>query len=215
MGRSALPRLHVVTDPAVVARSGFLAVAADVLRAGGPRIALHLRAPGASGRAMHDAAVALTRVTRETGSVLIVNDRADVAAAVGAAGVHLPRRGLEPADARGIVGADAWVGASVSSSEEAAAAVRDGADYLVAGSVFATDSHPGAEPIGLARLSEIASAVDVPVIAIGGITADRVDSVRDAGAWGVAVIRAVWDADDRAAAVRELLRRLGAREDGT
>jgi thiamine-phosphate pyrophosphorylase len=215
MRDSALPRLHVVTDHAVVSRAGFLEQAADVLRAGGPAVALHLRAPGASGRATYELAAALVPVARDAGAALLVNDRADVAQAVSAEGVHLPRRGLRPQDARGIVGSDAWIGTSVSSAEEAREAIRDGTDYLFAGSVFATESHPGAEPIGIARLAEIAIETRAPVIAIGGVTADRIAAVRGAGPWGVAVIRAVWDADDPAAAVAELLGRLDATDAGT
>ncbi|HET6764660.1 MAG TPA: thiamine phosphate synthase [Longimicrobiaceae bacterium] len=215
MPASALPRLHVVTDHAIVSRPGFASLAADVLNAGGPALALHLRAPGASGRAIFDLAAALMPVARDAGASLIVNDRADVAAATGADGIHLPRRGLEPADARRIVGRDVWIGASVATQAEARAAVGGGADYVIAGSVFATESHPGAEPIGIPRLAEIAASTDAPVIAIGGVTADRIATIRETGAWGVAVVRAVWDAVDPAAAVAELLGRWDAVDAGT
>jgi thiamine-phosphate pyrophosphorylase len=206
--RSPLPRLHVVTDDAVVSRPDLLAVAATVLRAGGGALALHLRAPRAGGRAMHDLAAALVPVAREAGALLIVNDRADVAASVDADGVQLPSRGIAAGDVRAIVGADRWIGSSVATGEQADAAVRGGADFLVAGSVFPTATHPGGEPIGIARLAMIARGPS-PVVAIGGITVDCVEDVRRAGAYGIAVIRAVWDADDPAVAVAGLLAALG------
>ena len=88
---------------------------------------------------------------------------------------------------------------------EAEAARTEGADYLVVGPVFATASHPGRAPLGLQRLQAIAAAVDgLPVIAIGGITADRVREVKDSGAYGVAAIRALWDDVEPAEAARRM-----------
>ena len=97
-----------------------------------------------------------------------------------------------------------WIGCSVHSREEAEAALGEGADYLVAGSVFETTSHPGQPALGLAWLTTI-SKLGRPVVAIGGITPERALQVREAGAWGVAVIAAAWDAGDPAAATTALL----------
>ena len=95
-------------------------------------------------------------------------------------------------------------GASTHSLESARRAVGQGAQYLVFGSVFPTQSHPGALPAGLETLREVCAAVDVPVFAIGGITSKNVKSCLQTGAHGVAVIGAAWDANDIEAAVREL-----------
>ena len=88
---------------------------------------------------------------------------------------------------------------------EAEAARAEGAEYLVVGPVFATASHPGRPPLGLERLQSIAAAVDgLPVIAIGGVSADRVREVRKSGAYGVAAIRALWDDVEPAEAARRM-----------
>jgi thiamine-phosphate diphosphorylase len=91
----------------------------------------------------------------------------------------------------------------------AEAARSEGADYLVVGPVFATTTHPGAAPLGLEAFGRIA-ALGLPAIAIGGVTPERVRAVREAGAWGVAAIRALWDAAEPAAAARAMLEALEA-----
>ena len=121
-------------------------------------------------------------------ALLIVNDRVDVALAAGADGVQLPEDGLA-VDAARLVGGNTLVGRSVHSVAGGVRAVGDGADFLVAGSVFATASHPGASPRGLGLISGLAGTVDVPVIGIGGIDGCTAESVMRSGASGVAVIR--------------------------
>jgi thiamine-phosphate diphosphorylase len=208
LSRRPVPPLHVVTDHAVAARPGFTERAKRVMEAGGDRVAFHVRLPAASGRAAYDLAAALAPVARSTGALLIVNDRVDVAASVAADGAHLGRRSIAPADARRILGADRLIGSSVTTAEEATDAARGGSDYLFVGSIYATASHPGREGIGVDGVAALTS-VGIPLIAIGGITVDRVPLVRSAGAAGVAVIRAVWDADGPADAVRGFLDALG------
>lgn len=190
-----IPPLHVVTDDAVVARPEFLSRAAEVMEAGGPVLALHLRAPSAPGLAVYRWAEALRAVT--SGAVLLVNDRVDVALAVDADGVHLGRRGLAVADARALLGPARLVGVSVGSAEEA----EPGADFLLVGNVFATASHPGRPGIGTDGL-----AGDPPRIAIGGVTPERVAELRRAGAHGIAAIRGIWDAPRPDEAVRSYLK---------
>lgn len=212
MGERRLPRLHVVTDDRVLARPGFPAAARAVLERGGGGVALHLRGPHAGGRALHALAEALAPAARRTGALLLVNDRVDVALAAGADGVQLGRRSLLPADARRLLGPGPLVGASVGTPAGARDAAAGGAGFLLAGSVYATASHPGRAGIGAAALAEIASA-GVPVVAVGGITPGRVAEVRAAGAHGVAAIRAVWDADDPAEAVAYFLEALDHADD--
>jgi thiamine-phosphate pyrophosphorylase len=137
-------------------------------------------------------------------ALLLVNERVDVALACGADGVHLPERGLPAAVARRQVGEGLLIGRSVHSVEGAAQAERDGADFVQVGTIFATGSKPGVEPAGLGLVSAVRSAVTSPVIAIGGINAGNAADVMRAGADGVAVISALMDAEDPAAAARDL-----------
>ena len=135
---------------------------------------------------------------------VLVNDRADVALASGATGVHLPARGLPVDTARRLLPrADGWlVGASVHSVAEAQAAAAAGADYVTFGHVFQSDSKPGLPPQGTGALRRVVEAVPVPVLAIGGIEPGNVAAILETGCAGVAVIRSVLAAEDprRAAA---------------
>ena len=201
--RAELPPLHVVTDDAIAARPDFLHAAAEVVAEGGPRVALHLRAPLANGVAVYRWAEALRELTGEAGALLLVNDRVDVALAVLADGVQLGRRGLHAADARRLVGAERLVGASVHTSAEVAEARDGGADFILLGNVYATASHPGRAGIGVRGLAAFAG---LPRIAIGGVRPERVAELRDAGVQGVAAIRGVWDAPSPARAVRSYLK---------
>ena len=140
-------------------------------------------------------------------ALLIINDRVDVALAAGADGVQLPEDGLAVEAAR-MVGDDMLVGRSVHSVGGGVQAAEDGADLLVAGSVFPTASHPGAAPGGLALIRDLADATDVPVIGIGGIDGGNVESVMRSGASGAAVIRAISESDNTEGAARELKRRM-------
>lgn len=196
-----LPPLHAVTDDAVVARPEFEQVAGEVLAAGGASVALHLRAPHASGRRMHEMALRLTELACAAGSLLIVNGRVDVALTAGADGVQLGRRGIPMADARRLVGDAMRIGASVHTLDEAREAVEAGADWLLAGSIFTTASHPGQPGAGTA-LVEAVAALGCPVIGIGGVTAERVAEVCAAGAAGIAAIRGIWDQPSPASAAR-------------
>jgi thiamine-phosphate diphosphorylase len=141
---------------------------------------------------------------RDAGSVLIVNDRVDLALGCGAAGVQLGGSSFPIAVARRLVGAERWIGASVHSVPEAAAAAAEGADFLLAGTLYATDSHPGFAGSGTGWLRS-AGAVGLPVIGIGGITPSRISEVLEAGAYGVAVIRGIWAADRPLEALRDYL----------
>jgi thiamine-phosphate diphosphorylase len=203
-----LPPLHVVTDDAVVARPDFLERALLVLEMGGPDLAFHLRAPRTGGRRLFDLARALLPRAVDEDALLLVNDRIDVALAVRADGVQLGGRGIGIADARRMLGARPWIGASVHSGDEAREAAAGGADFVMAGAVYATDSHPGQPPAGLGMIED-AAAGGLPVIAVGGITPGRVGEVLAAGAAGVAVIRGVWDEGDVVEAVRRYLRPMG------
>jgi thiamine-phosphate diphosphorylase len=197
MKPNPIPPLHVVTDDAVVAREDFLGVAERIIEAGGPLLVFHLRAPRASGRRMYELARALRDPVIGADGWLIVNDRVDVAVAAGADGVQLGARGLSPADARRLLGLDDLLGVSVHAEDAGRAAQADGADFVLAGTIWQTPSHADRRGAGTGLVREIA-ALGIPTIAIGGVTPQR--------AAGVAVIRGIWDDPDPAAAVSEYLK---------
>lgn len=137
-------------------------------------------------------------------ALLIVNDRLDVALSVGADGVQLPENGLPVAAARQVSGERLLIGRSVHSAKGAAQAEREGSDFVVAGTIFATASHPDVLPGGVALLSSIRSSTKLPLLAIGGIDATNVGEVTAAGADGCAIISAIIAASDPRQAAREL-----------
>jgi len=197
-----LPRLHAVTDAAVLAVDDF-GVRAAAIAAAGPAVALHARDRSAGGAALARAAARLVSLARPPEAAVFVNGRPDVAAAVHAQGIQLASGDLTPEDARRVFPA-AWIGRSVHDSSEAARAVDEGADFLLVGNIYETSSHPGRPAAGLSLIRD-AAALGPPVIAIGGIDADRAREVREAGAYGVAAISALWRARDPAAAALALL----------
>ena len=139
------------------------------------------------------------------GALFTVNDDIELARLSGAAGVHLGQEDESLARAREILGPDAIVGRSAGTVDEAMEAVREGADYLGVGTVFATPTKPDAEAAGLALVETIAREnLPLPWFAIGGITLDTAPEVAAAGAPGFAVVRAILDAEDPEAAAREL-----------
>jgi thiamine-phosphate pyrophosphorylase len=152
---------------------------------------------------LYDLAVTVHAVVRGR-ALFVVNDRADVALAAGADGVHLPERGLPVRKARELAGGSCIIGRSVHSAEAALRAVDEGADYVQAGAVYETASKPGAAPGGLDLVRQVRDAVEVPVVAVGGVTAQRARELIDAGADGLAVIGAILDAPDVRAAAAAL-----------
>ncbi|MFC7074872.1 thiamine phosphate synthase [Haloarcula halophila] len=169
---------------------------------------VQLREKDRSARERYELGRQLRTLTRESGVTFVVNDRIDLAQAVDADGVHLGDADLPVPVARELLGEDAVVGRSVSFVEDARAAEAAGADYLGVGAVYATGSKADIEDdeyaVGTDRLGEIAAAVDIPVVGIGGVTADNATEVVAAGADGVAVITAITGADDPEAATRAL-----------
>jgi thiamine-phosphate pyrophosphorylase len=196
-----LPRLHVITNDGLARRPGIAALAAQAAAAG--PLALHARAPGLGGRACWALALALRDAARETAALVFVNDRLDVARATGAAGLQLPAGGLPPAAARALLPPGVLIGRSAHDPGAARAAHADGADYVVLGPIWETTSHPGRAGLGLEAIGRAAPA---RVIAIGGITnPERARACRAAGAYGIAVIRAVWEDPDPGGAARRML----------
>ncbi len=200
-----LPRLHAVTDAAVLAREDF-PVRAAAIAAGGACVAIHARDRSATAARLVSVTERLLALARPAEASTFVNARPDIAAALGAQGTQLGAGDLSPHEARTAFGHawQGWIGASVHSADEAARARDDGADFLMVGNIFETASHPGRSPAGL-QLVAATARLGLPVIAIGGVTAERARAVLEAGAYGVAAISAVWDSDDPAAATLALL----------
>jgi len=145
-------------------------------------------------RVLYERALQIRKVTRQYGVHFVMNDHADIAAAVNADGVHLGQDDLPIAAARKIVG-QRIVGISTHSVVEAVAAAAAGADYIGFGPIFATSTKDAGVPKGIAAIREICDAVSIPVIAIGGITAERCPALFAAGVRGVAVASALSGSD--------------------
>jgi len=199
-----LPRLHVVTHDGVLARSDFAQSAKHLLQLG-DAVALHLRGHHTSASRIYELAQSLD--TRK--GWLVINDRVDVALCVGADAVQLGTRSLPPKRARPLLPESAVIGASVHSADEALAMQESGAEYLLVGTIYSTSSHPGRPGAGPQRIRDVQRRTILPIIAIGGITNDTIGEVRAAGAHGIAVTSAVWDAPDPVRAAQDLLAAMG------
>ena len=197
---------HGPGEPAAVER---------VLERAAP-VAIHLRAR-ISARRLLEVAHRLAPIASRAGSWLVVNGRPDVALAAGARAVQLGRTALGVEETRRVVQAckgSLAIGASVHDAEGALRAAREGADYVVLGTIYATPSHPGVEGSGPAAVSRVRRRLTAhrlavhrlsarrppPILAIGGVGADRIEEVTEAGAYGIVVGRAVWSAPDPAQA---------------
>ncbi|CAN5534774.1 thiamine phosphate synthase [soil metagenome] len=196
MNRERIPRLHLIGPlNGVLTPDSYAAVAARAAEGGVD--AIHVRLPGApGGEIMRLSEEVMARLGSNVRVTLFVNDRVDVAALVSAGGAHLGERSLPVAQARRLLGVDALIGRSVHDVRGAAQAQDDGADFVLAGHVFDTDSKPDQPGKGVHWISELTRAVTIPVIAIGGISVECVGPVIQAGAWGVAVGRELLTASD-------------------
>lgn len=200
----AIPVIHAVTDDLILTRPRFRDRARGVMTALGPHGAVHLRARIVPAADLYAMAEWLAGVQEETGCWLVVNDRVDIALAADARAVQLTSRSLAVADARRIAPSLA-VGASIHDVEGGIEAERAGADWVVAGHVYETASHPGEEGRGVPFIAALRKRVRLPVIAIGGITPERVAPLRAEGAHGVAAISGIWGADDAERAATDYL----------
>ena len=166
---------------------------------------VQLRMKDTDGGEMLEKAKAIQEIAQQYCKFFIVNDRLDVAILAGADGVHIGQSDIPVEEARRLVGDEMIIGVSVSTVEEAVKAVEEGADYLGVGAIFNTSTKPDADQgIGLDTLMEICHAVDIPVVAIGGINKGNVTQVIRAGADGAAVVSAIMAKPDIKAAAHEL-----------
>jgi thiamine-phosphate pyrophosphorylase len=185
-----LPWVCLVTDH-TLAPGGYAALERVVAAAlqGGVNV-VQLREKALPAGELFELAVRLRRLTRDHHAALIVNDRLDVALAAEADGVHLGEAGLPVGVAREMC-ADLLVGRSVHGVPAAVEAERDGADYLILGTIFPSESHPGEAVGGPPLIRKVRARVKIPVVAIGGISHENAAQTISDGACGVAVIRAV------------------------
>ncbi|MER7165863.1 thiamine phosphate synthase [Micromonospora sp. NPDC000207] len=204
----SLGRLHLVTDT----RPGRdpLAVVRAALAVADSELVVQVRvADEATDREAYDLAARILGLCTPYRATCLVNDRLHVALAVGAAGGHVGADDLPVPAARRVLGPDGVLGATAREPVAARAAIAAGADYLGVGPCHHTATKDGLpDPIGPAGVRAVADAVDVPVIAIGGVTVATVPALRAAGAYGVAVVGALSDAADPGRTTADFLREL-------
>ena len=204
--------LYVVVGPDATAGRDVTTVALAAVRGGATMVQLRYKA-GASEIA--ESAREVIEVLRPTGVPVIINDRVDLARALGAHGAHVGHGDVAPDEARRLLGEDAIVGLSITDPSQLHDVDPAVVDYLGVGPIFPTRSKPDAAPaLGLDTFSAIAGAVRLPVAAIGGITEENAASVIRAGADGLAIISAICAADNPEQAARTLVARIEAARSG-
>jgi len=204
--RLAQVRLCVITDRSLSRGRDVQEVVSAAIRGGAQMI--QFRDKELSDGEFYRVASGLRELTRKADVLLTIDDRVDVALAVGADGVHLGERDLPLTAARELTGPDMILGASARTEEGVRLAQQGGADYLGLGAMFPTGTKGDAIHVGPERLRRLRPSIGIPVLAIGGITAENVEAVIRAGADGVAVIGAVVGADDAAEAAESILNRI-------
>lgn len=201
-------RVYLITDRREAVGRPLVEVVKRAVQAGIRGV--QLREKDLSGRELYSLAQELRNVTAESGARLLINDRADIAAAVGADGVHLTHESISPKHARRLLGPAGLIGQSTHSTEEARKAEEEGADFVTFGPIFATPSKlKYGPPLGTEALASVREKVRIPIFAIGGIKTHNIKDVLNAGAYGVALISAVMGAEDVEGAVSSLLRETG------
>ena len=200
-----LSGLYLILDPSIAGSRSLTGIVQTALDAGVRFFQLRMKTLE-TGK-LHEMASVLCPLVQKGGGIFIVNDRVDVAKAVGADGVHLGQEDLPLADARAILGPGRLIGISTHNLVQATEAEAGGADYIGFGPIFRTATKENPDPVvGVAGLREVRARVRIPIVAIGGITAKNAGDVRAAGADGIAVVSAVLAAPDPQAAIAELLR---------
>ena len=193
--------VYLITDPVLCAGRGLVDTVLAAVRGGAGIV--QLRDKHASDAALIEQGQALKRALTGTGAMLIVNDRIEVALAIGADGVHVGQSDAAAATARAVLGPDAIVGLSIQTQAHAESLDPEVIDYVGVGPVFATDTKPDhAAPLGFGGLARVCTACALPAVAIGGLRPEHVDAVFAAGAQGVAVVSAICAASDPEAAAR-------------
>ena len=194
--------IYLVTDEGCLQGRALLDCVREALEGGVTLV--QYRAKTASSAEMYAEALQLKALCDSFNVPLIINDRLDIAMAVGAAGVHLGQDDLPCAVARRILGEDYIIGVSAHNPAEAKAALQSGADYLGCGAVFGTATKADVKKLGTDGLAAICKAKGLPVVGIGGVTADNYREVRAAGADGAAIVSGILAQPDISATVRAI-----------
>lgn len=188
-------RLIVITDQNLARPRPIVEIVGGALAAGAR--AVQLRGKNASARELQDMGSKLLSLTQPAGALLLINDRLDVALAIGADGVHLGPDDIPVSEARRVVPNSFLIGASTDNPQQAAQLEDDGADYIGCGTVYPTTTKADAgQIIGLSGLDRVARSVNVPVVGIGGINIERSAEISTTCASGIAVISAVMQASN-------------------
>lgn len=186
--------IYLVTDSNCIGERSLLECVEEALKGGVTLV--QYRSKETDGGIMYKEALALRELCDKYQVPLIVNDRVDVALAVGAAGVHLGQDDLPCAVARKLVPENFIIGVSAHNIGEALAAQKDGANYLGCGAVFGSQTKNNVSSLGLEKLKSIREAVDIPIVGIGGVTADNYAKVLETGANGAAIVSGILGAQD-------------------
>ena len=194
--------IYLVTDDGCLQGRALLDCVREALEGGVTLV--QYRAKTASSAEMYAEALQLKALCDSFNVPLIINDRLDIAMAVGAAGVHLGQDDLPCAAARRILGEDYLIGVSAHNPAEAKAALQSGADYLGCGAVFGTATKADVKKLGTDGLAAICREKGLPVVGIGGVTADNYREVRAAGADGAAIVSGILAQPDISAMVRAI-----------
>lgn len=201
-------RLYAVTDRAWAADEDALMAQIEAAIDGGAAI-VQLREKNLDGEAFLKEAERFVALCRRKGVISIINDNVEIAVKTGADGVHVGQEDLEAGRVRELLGPDKLIGVSAHNVEEARAARGAGADYLGTGAAFVTGTKTDAKPISRDTIRAITGAVDIPVVAIGGISRENILELKGCGLDGVAVVSALFAQPDVKAAAEELLRLSG------
>lgn len=194
--------IYLVTDDGCLQGRALIDCVREALEGGVTLV--QYRAKTASSAEMYAEALQLKALCDSFNVPLIINDRLDIAMAVGAAGVHLGQDDLPCAAARRILGEDYIIGVSAHNPAEARAALESGADYLGCGAVFGTATKADVKKLGTEGLAAICKAKGLPVVGIGGVTADNYREVRAAGADGAAIVSGILAQPDIRATVEAI-----------
>ncbi len=207
MTSRVLPRLYLVTNRHQTRERPLQSVIQETLLAGTRFI--QLREKDLDTRQLFSLAQDIRIESHQHQALMLINDRVDIAKAIGADGVHLRTESLPVQQARQILGPQALIGKSTHSLREALTAEADEADFLVCGPIFETPSkRTYGPPLGLTVLTDICKQCTLPVFAIGGMTPERIQDVRDCGAYGVALISAILESTTISTATQKFLQAL-------
>ena len=186
--------VYLVTDRRNKTDEEFLNIIEEAIK-GGTTI-VQLREKTASTKEFYDLALKVKEITSRYDVPLLINDRIDIALAVDSEGVHVGQDDMPAGIAREIIGEDKILGVSASTVEEAKKAEIDSADYIGSGAVFPTATKDDADSVSEEELKEIVDSIDIPVVAIGGITIENAHTLKASGIAGFSVVSAIMSAED-------------------